>query len=260
MGLYGYLAAEGEEDIFSSSSAYTFLTQGGRIRQAANPRWISPSEWWVKLNGDVVVSPLDNIDDIGDVVRDHHHIAVSDVCEIYGGGREDVEHVLCSCVANLGLWMRVVPNVFREEFLHFPFHDWITRNLFDKSCVLNDEAWSIKFTVLFWLLWKRRCSLLLDPELGAMEDILEQGDRIGEECNRAFPTISGGRIRQATNPRWIGPSKGWVKLNGDVVVSPLDNRDGIGDVVRYVQGQWLYGFIRYVGRCSFFASRAMSNS
>ncbi|KAK8479933.1 hypothetical protein V6N11_014294 [Hibiscus sabdariffa] len=37
------------------------------------------------------------------------HIVTSELCEICGGGREDVEHVLTFCFAARGVWMRALP-------------------------------------------------------------------------------------------------------------------------------------------------------
>ncbi|KAK8476601.1 hypothetical protein V6N11_063582 [Hibiscus sabdariffa] len=91
-------------------------------------------------------------------------------------GVEDAEHVLRSFVATKGVWMRALPHDVKEEFFNLTFHEWLSRNLFDNSFVPNDEEWLIRFVILCWLLWKRKCSLLLASELGVIEDILVKGN------------------------------------------------------------------------------------
>ncbi|KAK8557656.1 hypothetical protein V6N12_009885 [Hibiscus sabdariffa] len=124
-----------------------------------------------------------------------------------GVGPEDAEHVLRSFVATKGVWMRALPHDVKEEFFNLTFHEWLSRNLFDNSFVPNDEEWLIRFVILCWLLWKRKCSLLLASELGVIEDILVKGN----------------------------------------IISTLDNKAGIGIVFRDDHERWLFGFARFVG-------------
>ncbi|KAK8683757.1 hypothetical protein V6N13_039807 [Hibiscus sabdariffa] len=47
--------------------------------------------------------------------RIRRHISTSELCGICGGGQEDVEHVLRSCVVAKGLWMRALPPEARRR-------------------------------------------------------------------------------------------------------------------------------------------------
>ncbi|KAK9006758.1 hypothetical protein V6N11_019092 [Hibiscus sabdariffa] len=173
-----------------------------------------------------------------------------DRCELCGAANEDIEDVLRSCIAAKGIWGPLIPNKNREEFFSIPVYDWLTRNLFDNSFFTNDESWQIRFIITCWLIWKRRCSLLLAPTMGVLEDITSRCNQMVEECQKAF--ISGGENirRQNQASIWTGPPSGWIKLNVDASVSMADNKAGIGGVLRDEQGNWIFGFARSIGRCS----------
>ncbi|KAK9011299.1 hypothetical protein V6N11_044151 [Hibiscus sabdariffa] len=117
-------------------------------------------------------------------------------------GREDVEHVLRSCVAAKGLWMRVLLPEDWEAFFSIVFHEWLGKNLFEGSFMTNDREWFTRFVILCWLLWKRWCSLLLDSEVGVLGDILMHGNRLVAECIRALSDAKGIRVRRGSSLSW----------------------------------------------------------
>ncbi|KAK8975416.1 hypothetical protein V6N11_057510 [Hibiscus sabdariffa] len=58
--------------------------------------------------------------------------------------------------------------------------------MFDTPRGISDEDWPTRFIILCWLIWKRRCSFVLASEVRHLEDILAKGNRLVEECRRAF--------------------------------------------------------------------------
>ncbi|KAK8676449.1 hypothetical protein V6N13_142023 [Hibiscus sabdariffa] len=94
------------------------------------------------------------------------HSAEVDLCDICMHGREDIDHVLRMCIVAEGTWSRLIP----PELTFVP----------------SDDDWFVRFTILCWLLWKRRCSLVLVPVMGAMEDFISKGNRLVIECKQSF--------------------------------------------------------------------------
>ncbi|KAK8686325.1 hypothetical protein V6N13_125350 [Hibiscus sabdariffa] len=168
-------------------------------------------------------------------------------------GSENIDHVLRLRIAAAGIWRRIVPHALREIFFNIPFRDWLTRNLFDSTFVRSDEDWPTRFIIICWLLWKRRCSLVLAPAMGAMEDVLSVGNRLALECKQSFAARVATN-RMATNPEfqatahWNLPLRGWIKVNVDAAVSTVDGSAGVGTAIRDDKGEWLFGSTRFVGR------------
>ncbi|KAK8618013.1 hypothetical protein V6N13_080912 [Hibiscus sabdariffa] len=59
--------------------------------------------------------------------------------------------------------------------------------------ITSDMEWSTRFVVLCWLIWKRRCCLVLASGERYREDIILRGDRLLEECKRVRCTTQKGR-------------------------------------------------------------------
>ncbi|KAL4324382.1 hypothetical protein GQ457_11G003510 [Hibiscus cannabinus] len=148
-----------------------------------------------------------------------------------------------------GVWMRALPRERWASFFSLSFLDWLRFNLFDTSFCAEDGDWRVRFAITCWLLWKRRCRLLFDPDVGVMDDILRRGGRLVEECSRASCVAKGPQARQLRASTWSRPRVGWVKLNVDASVSTVDRSVGIGGVIRDNHEKWLFGFVRFVGRC-----------
>ncbi|KAK8987112.1 hypothetical protein V6N11_055425 [Hibiscus sabdariffa] len=104
-----------------------------------------------------------------------------------------------------------------------------------------DEEWPIRCAVLCWLLWKRRCRLILDSEVDVLDDILVHGNRMVAECSRANCVMQRDRGGRALESKWIPPPVGWVKSNVDAAVSNGDHTVGIEGAVRDDNGSWLFG-------------------
>ncbi|KAL4351495.1 hypothetical protein GQ457_06G009470 [Hibiscus cannabinus] len=169
---------------FSTRSAYNFLNQTLDPYDSSIWRRIwhfaVPQRVWVFLWLTFHERLLTNVE------RVRCHLSTSKICGICGGGRESVDHVLRLCAAAKGLWLRVLPPDRHGDFFSLTFQEWLHQNLFGVTFMDDDEKWHIRFLILCWLLWKRRCSLLLDSTVGVLGDVLLHGIRLVTECSRAM--------------------------------------------------------------------------
>ncbi|KAK8620401.1 hypothetical protein V6N13_066880 [Hibiscus sabdariffa] len=164
-------------------------------------------------------------------------------CEVCHGGPENIEHVLRSCLAAKGVWGKIIPPESRDVFYTIPIHEWLTGNMFGTPRDISDENWSIRFIILCWLIWKRRCSFVLASEVRRMEDILTSGDRLVEECRRAFYGQAAPSVAPTSATSWSCPPVDWVKINVDATVSTLDCTTAIGAVFRDCEGNGIKGLV-----------------
>ncbi|KAK8552548.1 hypothetical protein V6N12_041137 [Hibiscus sabdariffa] len=93
---------------------------------------------------------------------------------------EDVLHVLRGCQSPRSVWSRLLsPNVF-YVFMSLPLKEWVLANINPHgSCSQGDPEWPVRFAVFCWLLWKRRCGLLLD------DGYIDRGDLIVHDLKLA---------------------------------------------------------------------------
>ncbi|KAK9046567.1 hypothetical protein V6N11_052453 [Hibiscus sabdariffa] len=181
--------------------------------------------------------------------RVRRHIANTTRCDICGEYRKDFDHILRSCFLAKSVWRRCVSTATRSNFFTMSFQDWLSKNLFDGTYTTQDDPWSIKFAILCWLIWKRRCDMLFNPSTKEVEGIVAKGNRLLEECRQAFQKNAENRVEQGSEMKWSLPTVGWVKLNVDASVEPNTSRAGIGGVIRDDRGSWRVGFARFIGRC-----------
>ncbi|KAL4282241.1 hypothetical protein GQ457_03G010920 [Hibiscus cannabinus] len=85
---------------------------------------------------------------------------------------------------------------------------------------------------------------------GGGEDIIACGNVLVEEARRAFYVNidTGGSAMEEVC--WLRLPIGWIKVNVDAAVSTVEGLAGIGAVFRDDGGSWLFGFARFVGRCT----------
>ncbi|KAL4353175.1 hypothetical protein GQ457_06G017320 [Hibiscus cannabinus] len=142
--------------------------------------------------------------------RVRRHFENSELCGICGGAREDMEHVLRSCAMAKGLWLRLIPSASRVSFFSLTFKEWFCTNLFEGSFVSNDDEWSNRFAIMCWLLWKRRCRLLFEENMGVLDDVLVTGNRLLMQTRDAFTMLAGSYARSAARKalglRWANMS------------------------------------------------------
>ncbi|KAL4353303.1 hypothetical protein GQ457_06G005280 [Hibiscus cannabinus] len=145
------------------------------------------------------------------VERYRRHITGNNLCGICGACPESMDHVLRSCAMVRNVWLR--------------------------------------FAITCWLIWKRRCCLVLGTGETFNDDILVHVNRMVEGCKRAFIANQRAPSRSIVQSCWCTPSLGWIKLNVDSSVSTRDYRAGVGGVLRNDRGRWLLGFSRFLGHC-----------
>ncbi|KAK9035377.1 hypothetical protein V6N11_077419 [Hibiscus sabdariffa] len=107
----------------------------------------------------------------------------------------------------------------------------------------------VPFAVICWLIWKRRCCLVLASRESYRDDILVCGDRMVEERKHAFCSNQQVLRQPIVQSSWLAPPHGWVKLNVDASVSSLDHKAGVGGVLRDELGHWIFGFSHFLGHC-----------
>ncbi|KAK8498752.1 hypothetical protein V6N12_064043 [Hibiscus sabdariffa] len=55
-----------------------------------------------------------------------------------------------------------------------------------------------------WLLWKRRCRLLLEEDVGVLDDVLVTGNRLLMQTRDAFTMLAGSNARSTVRGRELG--------------------------------------------------------
>ncbi|KAK9021462.1 hypothetical protein V6N11_011449 [Hibiscus sabdariffa] len=97
---------------------------------------------------------------------------------------------------------------------------------------------------------KFRCSRVLDEDFIEREGIYDRGCRLLVECESTFG-VTVAPVRELHRRQcWVRPARGWVKLNVDAAVGVSDDRASVGGVIRGADGEWIFGFTRFVGRCT----------
>ncbi|KAL4291239.1 hypothetical protein GQ457_14G000340 [Hibiscus cannabinus] len=113
---------------------------------------------------------------------------------------------------------------------------------------IGDDLWNTKFAVTCWLIWKSRCAQIL----GGVEFNSEGLARHCREAAAEFVAAHACRQapRAAIQVPWCCPDRGWLAVNCDGAITPIDGTAAIGGVVRDCDGQWYFGFSRSIRRCS----------
>ncbi|KAK9034259.1 hypothetical protein V6N11_050432 [Hibiscus sabdariffa] len=139
------------------------------------------------------------------------------------------------------LWLRVLGDAHTGGgFFEQPFEAWLQNNLSSiASWQRSGLDWGMCFSIWCWLLWKLRCSMVFDAEFSERDGVLNRVYRLIVECERMFRMTGSERFKEArTRLGWIGPARGWVKLNVDAAVSSSDGRASISEdwevVVRHI--------------------------
>ncbi|KAL4369713.1 hypothetical protein GQ457_05G033720 [Hibiscus cannabinus] len=158
------------------------------------------------------------------------------------------------------------------------FEDWFKANIRGHGHFTGYPGkWEYLFPVLCWLLWKRRCSLIMDPSFIEHGDMLVQGLRMVDECRStaagrrvaghgvAGRNINAGRgvvgrstaassaltyCREGLDHGWSVPRQGWIKANADGASALGSCKAAAGGVLRDENGAWIFGFARKLRVCS----------
>ncbi|KAK8504438.1 hypothetical protein V6N12_030534 [Hibiscus sabdariffa] len=89
--------------------------------------------------------------------------------------------------------------------MSLPFKEWVLASINSQGfCSRGDAAWPVRFVVFCWLIWKRRCSLLLDDRYVERWDFVTHGLCLATE-------FIGGMIFQ---PGLIYKKEKIIRLSG----------------------------------------------
>ncbi|KAL4340929.1 hypothetical protein GQ457_08G016820 [Hibiscus cannabinus] len=143
--------------------------------------------------------------------RTRHHMSHSGICRLCNREDEDVLHVLRGYQRPRSVWLSLLPPSVFPMFLSLTLKEWVLANINphgSSSC--GDPKWPIRFVVLCWLLWKRRCGLILD----AAADFTEGMKSVGVSHD----------LGTVVAPKWTCPRPEWVKINADGVTLEMEMR------------------------------------
>ncbi|KAK9013697.1 hypothetical protein V6N11_041696 [Hibiscus sabdariffa] len=148
--------------------------------------------------------------------RVRRHLATSAECPICHDGEEDLDHILRSCPTACELWRRILGPIRFADFCLNPFDVWLMDNLSCTDAWMGGRMeWGACFSVWCWLLWKFRCSRVLDEDFIEREGIYDRGCRLLVECESTFG-VTVAPVRELHRRQcWVRPARGWVKLNVD---------------------------------------------
>ncbi|KAK9002467.1 hypothetical protein V6N11_025145 [Hibiscus sabdariffa] len=157
------------------------------------------------------------------VERVRRHIASSGMCGVCRSGSEDMDHILRHCVKASSLWRSVLGYEAACSLDSLSFDVWLHGNISGGLAEVGGRKdWAMEFSIYCWLLWKLRCSMVLDSDFVEHESVLDRGRRLILECKAEFAAST--RVPAATSDseqRWEGPQRGWVKCNVDAAGSML---------------------------------------
>ncbi|KAL4325692.1 hypothetical protein GQ457_11G004850 [Hibiscus cannabinus] len=99
-------------------------------------------------------------------------------------------------------------------------------------CSCDDPEWPVRFVVFCWLLWKRRCGLLLDDGYVDRGDLVAHGLKIASDFTDGMKSEGvSHNLGTVVAPTWTCPRPGWVKINADGAVDPRDGDAAAGGVI-----------------------------
>ncbi|KAK8584395.1 hypothetical protein V6N12_068639 [Hibiscus sabdariffa] len=203
-----------DKQIFSVRSAYAFLKRDDGNHRHRHWRRI----WSLKVPQRVRVFMWLTVHGkhMSNAERVRRHLATSAECPICHDGEEDLDHILRSCPTACELWRHILGPIRFADFCLNPFDVWLMDNL---SCtdawMCGRMEWGACFSVWCWLLWKFRCSRVLDEDFIEREGIYDRGCRLLVECESTFG-VTVAPVRELHRRQcWVGPARGWVKLNVD---------------------------------------------
>ncbi|KAK8653025.1 hypothetical protein V6N13_127046 [Hibiscus sabdariffa] len=100
---------------------------------------------------------------------------------------------------------------------------------------IGDDLWNTKFAVTCWLIWKSRCAQIL----GGVEF---NSEGLARNCRGAAAEFAATHAcrqvpRAYIQVPWCCPDRGWLAVNCDGAVNPIDGTAAIGGVVWDCGGQ-----------------------
>ncbi|KAK9041848.1 hypothetical protein V6N11_016937 [Hibiscus sabdariffa] len=141
--------------------------------------------------------------------RVRRHLTASSCCPICFVAEESVLHVLRDCVVAGNTWRRLVQPCKLVEFMALPFDEWLMRNLRGGGGFAIDVArWGVLFPTNCWILWKRHCKQVMDPDSGVVSEPFLVGHQLAAAY--AASAVAGEKVGGAQVPvrRWCKPRAG----------------------------------------------------
>ncbi|KAE8698467.1 hypothetical protein F3Y22_tig00110597pilonHSYRG00257 [Hibiscus syriacus] len=161
---------------------------------------------------------------------------------IRGGCEETILHVIRDCPSgsyDLGL----PPSP--------PLFDWLVTNL-SHNVGLNQTAfqWRHLFGILVWLLWKQCNAFVFNGQVRSMMETIHSAWSWAQAIKETPRKQSQSDRHDYKKQQWRTPTMGSVKLNTDVAVLPTTMVAASGVVLRDINGDWIIGYHRNIGRCN----------
>ncbi|KAJ8751114.1 hypothetical protein K2173_016295 [Erythroxylum novogranatense] len=174
-----------------------------------------------------------------------------DICSLCGSSRESIIHAIRDCHWARTVWLKVLPHTMVNRFFTSSMSDWMIDNLSNAFRIdYVDWDWPTCFGILCWKIWKAHNSVVFEGVSTGSEAIVVQGQGWAKQVKDS--SMKPGR-RAAAFPMqvyWQPPTLGWIKLNVDGAVNPLNGVAAAGGVLRSTNGSWLAGFAHNLGICS----------
>ena len=173
-------------------------------------------------------------------------------CELCFEGIEDLEHLLRLCLNATEVWQALEHEGMYCSAADLDFEVWLRQNLLGPH---EDSAWSTKFAITLWYIWKWRCARCFDKT----ERIpVDKGKFLRYKFHDTTQAVATDQIlahvtRRDMDDHWIRwepPAEGWMVLNTDGAVKAHLGSAGAGGVIRGERGDWVVEFSEYLGYCS----------
>ncbi|KAK8489699.1 hypothetical protein V6N11_024367 [Hibiscus sabdariffa] len=101
------------------------------------------------------------------------------MCGLCFRGPEDIDHVLCHCGKATELWRNVLGHEVTASLNSLSFEDWLHGNISGRlPAIIGRPGWDMEFAIYCWLLWKLRCSMVLDSSFVERESVWDRGRRL----------------------------------------------------------------------------------
>ncbi|KAL4362376.1 hypothetical protein GQ457_04G024310 [Hibiscus cannabinus] len=242
-----------ENRLFSTSSTYRSITRDGS--SSSNGLWnvawrINVPRrvrvfFWLLLHNKLLTK----------VERNHRHLTDVATCSVCGQGDAAVDHVLRGCGCARQIWTNLVMNDRLQSFLSMPFTEWITVNIQDIGNMVSlKPVWPSLFSITCWVLWKKRCCLVLGSDPNCYGDVISFCQRFRDEVVAAS-TRHASNVQPRTGMCWLPPPRGWVKVNADGAVGDSPVMEASGGVICDEASEWLLGFAHNIRSCSILCSK-----
>ncbi|MBA0799028.1 hypothetical protein Gohar_009564, partial [Gossypium harknessii] len=167
----------------------------------------------------------------------------SNTCSICGHVLENVMHILRDYPTAKGV-SEIIPQQTFSSFYLGSLFDWMATNLQNQlTSSTGGIDWSYLFGIITWRIWKSRNMFVFQGISWSVEEIIK--------IYFSYSSVSSISKFEAqrTLPNWP-ISNNWVYLNTDGSVRINEGFAAAEGCVRDHKGEWIIGFVRYLGNCS----------